>query len=70
MFKKTSVHKNLKQLTFDDGFKSDVNFEKNVEEWKPFHTDDEENEADLETYFLSSIIGYKHEDINDSFPVN
>ena len=53
MFKKTSVHKNLKQLTFDDGFKSDVNFEKNVEEWKPFHTDDEENEADC-----SSPVGW------------
>ena len=71
VFKKTSIHKNLKQLTFDDGFKTDVDFENTVENWKPFHTDDVECEADLsETYFLSSIMGNNHEDIYDSFPVN
>ena len=40
-----------------------------MEEWKPFHTDDEENYLS-DAYFLSSIMGDSPENINDSFPVN
>ena len=41
VFKKTSIHKNFKQLTFDNGFKTDVDFENEVEDWKPFKEEEE-----------------------------
>ena len=33
VFKKTSIHKNFKQLTYENGFKTDVDFENEVEDW-------------------------------------
>ena len=44
-FKKNSIHKNYKQLTFDDGFRLDVDFDNTVEEWKPYRNDEEEIES-------------------------
>ena len=71
VFKKTSIHKNFKQLTFADGFKEDVDFQNNVENWKPLNNDSEEDEADLtESYLLSTVLGKDVDDINHMFPVN
>ena len=74
VFKKTSIHRNVKQLTFDDGFETEVDFMDNVEDWKPVdHTVDDVETGDAETdrtgtYLLSSLVGY--DDICDVYPVN
>ena len=71
VFKKTSIHKNIKQLTFDDGFQTEVDFKNDVEDWKPFDHNAEETDTDLtETNLLSSLLAYDYEDIHDTFPVN
>ena len=74
VFKKTSIHKNIKQLTFSDGFQTEVDFENDVEDWKPLNLH-EENEEETETFvtetdLLSSLVEYDQENIIDAFPVN
>ena len=72
VFKKTSVHRNFKQLTFENGFKADVDFANDVEDWKPVTKDEEEAEEDVstKTFFIDEILGYDKETISESFPVN
>ena len=71
VFKKTSIHKNYKQLTFDDGSRKDVDFENEVEDWKSLNKDEEnEEEEDVTTYYLEEIFGVKDKEIYENFPVN
>ena len=71
VFKKTSVHRNFKQLTYDDGFRRDVDFENDVDEWKPFNKEEENVEEDTtKTFFIEDMLGVDQEDVNECFPVN
>ena len=72
VFKKTSIHKNIKQLTFQDGFQTEVDFMNNVEDWKPIDRHEEQSETFVtETDLLSSIVEYGDDDgVFDAFPVN
>ena len=70
VFKKTSTHKNIKQIELENGLQIEKDFENEVEEWKPFE-DENKSEIDApETFFLSSILGKEQEvKIDDVYSV-
>ena len=70
VFKKASIHRNFKQLTYENGFREDVDFANNVEDWKPITKDVEETEDANKTFFIDQILGYDQEGIQESYPVN
>ena len=71
VFKKTSIHKDVKQLVLEDGSKIEKNFAEEVDEWRPFEPQTNTDSVGLDHYFLSDIINDEESSsaVHDTFKV-
>ena len=65
VFKKASIHRNVKQLILEDGSRIERNFETEIEEWKPFTYDENlSDDAVTEGFLLTEIINGRSNSYN------
>ena len=73
VFKKSSIHKNVKQMTLADGSRIEKDFDTEIEEWKSMddaedsqaEDNKDEDNKEIKNYFLSSILNEKEVEVTE-----